>query len=115
MRREPRHHCAARRVVVSSEIADAASGGPPLLSIRDLAVSFDNRGGPRVQAVDGLSLTIYPKQTVAVVGESGSGKSVSAMSVLRLLPTPSARFDRGAVWFGSKLGADWNGTARGGG
>jgi peptide/nickel transport system ATP-binding protein len=75
-----------------------------LLSIRDLAVSFDNRGGPRVQAVDGLSLTIYPKQTVAVVGESGSGKSVSAMSVLRLLPTPPARFDRGAIWFRSKLG-----------
>src|SRR5437763_484830 len=69
----------------------------PLLSIRDLAVSFDNRGGPRVQAVDGVSLTIYPRQTVAVVGESGCGKSVTAMSVLRLLPSPPARFDRGEV------------------
>jgi ABC-type dipeptide/oligopeptide/nickel transport system ATPase component len=83
----------------------------PLLSIRDLAVSFDNRGGPRVQAVDGLSLTIYPRQTVAVVGESGSGKSVSAMSVLRLLATPPARFDRGAIWFASKLGVREFGTA----
>jgi ABC-type dipeptide/oligopeptide/nickel transport system ATPase component len=74
-----------------------------LLSIRDLAVSFDNRAGPRIQAVDGVSLTIYPKQTVAVVGESGSGKSVSAMSVLQLLPRPPARFDRGQALFRSKL------------
>ncbi len=58
----------------------------PLVKIRDLGVSFDNRGGPRIQAVDGNSLTIYPRQTVAVVGESGCGKSVSAMSMLQLIP-----------------------------
>jgi len=80
-----------------------ADASRPLLSIRDLAVSFDNRGGPRVQAVDGVSLTIYPSQTVAVVGESGCGKSVSAMSMLQLIPRPPGRFDRGTIEFRSAL------------
>ena len=84
-----------------------AGGGPdltqPLLSVRDLAVSFDNRGGPRIQAVDGNSLTIYPQQTVAVVGESGCGKSVSAMSSLQLVPRPPGRFDRGSIFFRSRF------------
>ena len=74
----------------------------PLVKIRDLGVSFDNRGGPRIQAVDGNSLTIYPRQTVAVVGESGCGKSVSAMSMLQLIPMPPGRFDRGSIWFRSR-------------
>ncbi|HYE61399.1 MAG TPA: ABC transporter ATP-binding protein [Phycisphaerales bacterium] len=71
----------------------------PLLSVRDFALSFANRGGPRLQAVDGLSLTVYPQQTVAVVGESGCGKSVSAMSILQLVPRPPGRFDRGQAFF----------------
>ena len=77
----------------------------PLVEIRDLAVSFDNRGGPRIQAVDGNALTIYPKQTVAVVGESGCGKSVSAMSMLQLIPRPPGRFDRGTIKFRRRDGA----------
>jgi ABC-type dipeptide/oligopeptide/nickel transport system ATPase component len=74
----------------------------PLLSVSDLAVSFaqgPDRLAPRFQAVDGLSLTIYPRQTLAVVGESGCGKSVSALSLLQLLPRPAARVDRGQVLF----------------
>ncbi|MGP1273044.1 MAG: ABC transporter ATP-binding protein [Phycisphaerales bacterium] len=71
----------------------------PLLRIEDLAVSFDNGPGPRIQAVDGAHLAVYPKQTVAIVGESGCGKSVTAMSLLRLVPTPPGRFDRGAMRF----------------
>ena len=66
-----------------------------LLTVRDLAVSFDNRGGPRAQAVDGVSMTLHRNQTLAVVGESGCGKSVTALTCLRLLPTPPARVDRG--------------------
>ena len=76
----------------------------PLVSVRDLAVSFDNRGGPRIQAVDGNALTIYPQQTVAVVGESGCGKSVSAMSMLQLIPRPPGRFDHGTIQFRRRNG-----------
>ncbi len=48
-----------------------------------------------------MNLTVYSGQTVAVVGESGSGKSVSAMSVLQLIPTPPGRYERGEIiWRG---------------
>jgi ABC-type dipeptide/oligopeptide/nickel transport system ATPase component len=73
-------------------------GSGALLEIADLAVSFEGAGG-RVQAVDGVSLAVHPRQTLALVGESGCGKTVTAMTVLRLLPRPSARIDRGSVHF----------------
>lgn len=76
----------------------------PLLRIDDLAVSFDNAGGPRIQAVDGANLAVYPKQTVAVVGESGCGKSVTALSMLKLIPSPPSRIDRGSITFQSESG-----------
>jgi ABC-type dipeptide/oligopeptide/nickel transport system ATPase component len=76
----------------------AGSSPNPLLVVRDLAVSFAS-GATRTQAVDGVSMTIYPRQTLAVVGESGCGKSVTALSLLHLLPTPPARIDRGAATF----------------
>ena len=57
----------------------------PLISVQDLRVSF--RMGPRsVEAVRGVSFDIQPNSTLALVGESGSGKTVSAMSIVRLLP-----------------------------
>ncbi len=71
----------------------------PVLEIRDLAVSFDNGRGPRLRAVDGASMTLFPRQTLAVVGESGCGKSVTAMSILRLIPSPPASYDRGEIMF----------------
>ena len=74
----------------------------PLLRVEDLAVSFDNGESPRVQAVDGVRMSIYPRQTLAVVGESGCGKSVTAMSALQLVPRPPGRFDRGRVLFRTK-------------
>jgi ABC-type dipeptide/oligopeptide/nickel transport system ATPase component len=73
--------------------------GKPLLEVANLAVSFDISGGQRVQAVDGVSMTIHPRQTLAVVGESGCGKSVTAMSTLQLIPRPPGRFDRGSILF----------------
>src|SRR5215472_17667357 len=61
----------------------------PLLEIRDLSVTFAGRAGARpVVAVSGVSLALDRGETVALVGESGSGKSVTALSILQLLPYP---------------------------
>ncbi|MFK7760193.1 MAG: ABC transporter ATP-binding protein [Phycisphaerales bacterium] len=71
----------------------------PLMEVKNLAVSFDNGSGPRIQAVDGVSMTVYPRQTLAVVGESGCGKSVTSMSSMQLIPRPPGRFDRGEIHY----------------
>ncbi|MBZ9976943.1 ABC transporter ATP-binding protein [Mesorhizobium sp. BR-1-1-10] len=70
----------------------------PLLSVQDLSVSFSQGGGQSV-AVDHISFDIAKGETVALVGESGSGKSVSALSVLKLLPYPSASHPSGKILF----------------
>ena len=68
-----------------------ARGAAPLLEIRNLSVTFVGRAGaPPVEAVKGVSLTLDRGETLALVGESGSGKSVTALSVLQLLPYPLA-------------------------
>ncbi len=63
---------------------------PPLLEVKDLHTEF-RTGAGIVRAVDGISYTVEPGETVAIVGESGSGKSVSALSVLRLIADPPGR------------------------
>jgi microcin C transport system ATP-binding protein len=70
----------------------------PLLSVRDLSVGF-RQGARETLAVDRISFDIGPGETVALVGESGSGKSVSALSVMRLLPYPSAHHPSGSIRF----------------
>ena len=70
----------------------------PLLEIRDLNIAFETNRGD-VRPVRDSSLTIYPGQTVAVVGESGCGKSVTALSVLRLIPSPPGKVLGGQVLF----------------
>ncbi|MBL4721208.1 MAG: ABC transporter ATP-binding protein [Alphaproteobacteria bacterium] len=69
-----------------------------LLSIKDLSVSFETPEG-RVDAVRHISLDIAAGETVALVGESGSGKSVTALSVLQLLPYPMASHPSGSIRF----------------
>ncbi len=73
----------------------------PLLSVRNLSVAFA-QGGSTTTAVDHVSFDIAHGETVALVGESGSGKSVSALSVLRLLPYPSASHPSGEILFEGK-------------
>ncbi|MFZ5491575.1 MAG: dipeptide ABC transporter ATP-binding protein [Pseudomonadota bacterium] len=68
----------------------------PLLDVRELRTEFRTAGGPRT-AVDGVSLAVPAGQTLVLLGESGSGKSVTALSVMRLLP-PGARQSGGEVW-----------------
>jgi microcin C transport system ATP-binding protein len=70
----------------------------PLLSIRDLSICFGH-GAHEVLAVDKVSFDIMPGETVALVGESGSGKSVTALSVMKLLPYPAAHHPSGSVRF----------------
>src|SRR5213080_1935145 len=66
----------------------------PLLDVRDLSVAFGN-----TLAVDHVSFSVKHGECVALVGESGSGKSVSALSVLKLLPYPAASHPSGKILF----------------
>src|ERR1700742_3426423 len=70
----------------------------PLLDVRDLSVAFRSQGVTSL-AVDRISFDIKRGECVALVGESGSGKSVSALSVLKLLPYPAASHPSGSIRF----------------
>jgi peptide/nickel transport system ATP-binding protein len=71
------------------------AAGSPLLDVRGLTVSFEGSAAP---AVDDVTFHVAAGETLGLVGESGSGKSVTAFSILRLLP-PGGRIDRGAILF----------------
>jgi peptide/nickel transport system ATP-binding protein len=70
----------------------------PVLAVRDLRTHFYTRDGI-VKAVDGVSLTLDRGETLGVVGESGCGKSVTALSVMRLVPPASGRIVAGSIRF----------------
>ncbi|WP_181700445.1 ABC transporter ATP-binding protein [Chthonobacter albigriseus] len=70
----------------------------PLLVVDDLSVAFAQGGGTSL-AVDRISFTVEAGETVAIVGESGSGKSVTALSVVKLLPYPAASHPSGRILF----------------
>ena len=74
----------------------AASRTSPLLEVHDLNIAFDTERG-QIRPVRDVNFSIYPGQTVALVGESGCGKSVTALSILRLIPEPPGRYLGGKV------------------
>src|SRR6201997_323894 len=73
----------------------------PILDIADLRTWFFTRDGV-VRAVDGVSFHVIPGETLAIVGESGCGKSVTALSILRLIPSPPGRIVSGAIRFAGR-------------
>jgi oligopeptide transport system ATP-binding protein len=74
---------------------------PPLLQVRNLTTRFNSERG-HLTAVDQVSLDVQEGETVAIVGESGSGKSVTALSIMRLIPSPPGRIEAGEVVFEGK-------------
>jgi oligopeptide transport system ATP-binding protein len=68
----------------------------PILEVRDLRTHFFTRAGV-VRAVDGISFAVHAGETVGIVGESGCGKSVSALSIMRLIPSPPGRIVSGQI------------------
>jgi oligopeptide transport system ATP-binding protein len=73
----------------------------PLLQVRNLTTRFRTERG-QVTAVDEVSFDVDAGETLAIVGESGSGKSVTALSVMRLIPSPPGRIESGEVIFGGE-------------
>src|SRR5436309_5517635 len=69
-----------------------------LLEVKDLSITF-RQGKREIVAVDRISFDVGKGETVALVGESGSGKSVTALSVLKLLPYPAAHHPSGSIRF----------------
>ncbi len=77
-----------------------AAAGAPVLSLRDLSVSVGGADGPRV--VDGLTLDVKAGETLCLVGESGSGKSVTALSIMGLLPKGVLTTSAGRILLGTE-------------
>ena len=102
-RREARDERREERVILSEV---EGSSKVPVLRVKDISVAFgfDKNGNSRdgkqpLQVTDRVSFDIFPGEFFALVGESGCGKSVTAMSILRLLPWPSAKIVNGEILF----------------
>src|SRR5579864_6432160 len=92
-------------VVASAETAEDCVAADSLLQIEDLRTHFFTHDGV-VKAVDGVTLHIRPGETLGLVGESGCGKSVTAHSILRLLPLKSCRITSGRILFRRRSGTE---------
>src|SRR5579885_2739726 len=94
--RHPRSAAARLMAMVAETRATEAAADEPLLVVDDLRTYFDLRHGV-VKAVDGVGFTLKPRETLAIVGESGCGKSITALSLMRLVPDPPGRIAAGSV------------------
>jgi peptide/nickel transport system ATP-binding protein len=74
-----------------------------LLEVKNLVTEFNTEEGS-VQAVKGISFTLYRGETIGIVGESGSGKSVTSLSIMRLIPSPPGKITSGEVIYHTKDG-----------
>src|SRR5688572_27920556 len=83
----------------SRRIAKPVGSDSPLFAVENLSVDFHGSGGNVTHAVKNVSFDIAKGETVALVGESGSGKTVSALSILKLLPYPAASHPSGRILF----------------
>ena len=80
-----------------------------VLELKDLTIKFHLKRGP-LTAVDGVSFSVKKGETFGLVGESGSGKTVTARSIMRLVPTPPGEISRGQVLFEGESIYDKNDT-----
>jgi peptide/nickel transport system ATP-binding protein len=87
----------------TQRLQPGAHPGEPLLSVRDLRVTFGRRGEEPFRAVDGVSFDVRPGQTVGLVGESGCGKSVTSLAIMGLLPSRGNTVEGTAVFDGEDL------------
>ncbi|WP_049559798.1 ABC transporter ATP-binding protein [Nonomuraea sp. SBT364] len=87
-----------RKTSLDTLPAEGGLGNEPLLAVDNLHVEFATRAG-LVRAVNGVSYSLNPGETVAVLGESGSGKSVTAQAIMGILDMPPARIPQGEVRF----------------
>ena len=88
---------------MSTRPVRSARSAEPLLSVRDLRVTFARRGQEPFRAVDGVSFDVRPGQTVGLVGESGCGKSVTSLAIMGLLPERGNTVEGAALFDGEDL------------
>ncbi|MEU4578372.1 ABC transporter ATP-binding protein [Nonomuraea sp. ATR24] len=87
-----------RKTSLDTLLAEGGRSNEPLLAVDNLHVEFATRAG-LVRAVNGVSYSLNPGETVAVLGESGSGKSVTAQAIMGILDMPPARIPKGEIRF----------------
>jgi len=87
---------ASKRSMDGVIAATDAAPAEPVLAVENLCTAFSLRHGV-VKAVDGMSFALAPHETLAIVGESGCGKSITALSLMRLVPDPPGRIVAGSV------------------
>ncbi|HET9022412.1 MAG TPA: ABC transporter ATP-binding protein [Ornithinibacter sp.] len=87
----------------ATPLQPTSSADQPLLSVRDLRVTFARQGETPFRAVDGVSFDVRPGQTVGLVGESGCGKSVTSLAIMGLLPKRGNTVEGTASFEGTNL------------
>src|SRR5918993_444939 len=90
------HFRASRSPLPDPPLQGGREKAEPVLSVRNLVTEVATPEGSRV-VVDGLSFDLATGETLCIAGESGSGKSMTALSIMRLLPEPNARIAGGSV------------------